>query len=259
MNRKACRFLLLLTLLCFATAGVSFLPAQESSDWFKQLRQLNPSVPGKSIAVVSVDPFVSIAMERRIYAALRRKFDRQIPCRDLAHLEQILDPVVPVHINDRALDDYGLHKGIEIGEAFGAQETVGAGLRRLLRPLELQFEVTASGIEITTPDCAEESLRTRIYDVTPIVLQKKYEKANPENSSEPRRVVLHADYNRCMELLQTTIMPDSWEMVGGPGTMSSYTIGKRCFLVISTTTYVHIGIDTLLNQLNVLGYPQESK
>ena len=53
-----------------------------------------------------------------------------------------------------------------------------------------------------------------------------------------------------MTLIQTTVVPDTWEALGGPSTMSPYT--QNLSLVISTTSEVHDQITELLESLRRL-------
>ena len=53
-----------------------------------------------------------------------------------------------------------------------------------------------------------------------------------------------------MDLIQTTIVPDTWEALGGPSSMSPYP--QNLSLVISTTSDVHDQIADLLESLRRL-------
>ncbi|WP_235934773.1 general secretion pathway protein GspD [Candidatus Laterigemmans baculatus] len=59
-----------------------------------------------------------------------------------------------------------------------------------------------------------------------------------------------ADFDSLMELIETTIEPDTWEALGGPSTMAPYQANLS--LVISTTTDVHEQIADLLESLRRL-------
>ena len=53
-----------------------------------------------------------------------------------------------------------------------------------------------------------------------------------------------------MDLIQTTVVPDTWEALGGPSTMAPYP--QNLSLVISTTSDVHDQIADLLESLRRL-------
>jgi general secretion pathway protein D len=59
-----------------------------------------------------------------------------------------------------------------------------------------------------------------------------------------------ADFDSLMDLIQSTIAPDSWEQLGGPGTMQQYFANLS--LVISTTSDIHDQIADLLESLREL-------
>jgi general secretion pathway protein D len=59
-----------------------------------------------------------------------------------------------------------------------------------------------------------------------------------------------ADFDSLITLIQTTVVPDTWEALGGPSTMSPY--AQNLSLVISTTSEVHDQILELLESLRRL-------
>lgn len=59
-----------------------------------------------------------------------------------------------------------------------------------------------------------------------------------------------ADFQSLIDLIQTTVVPDTWEALGGPSTMAPYP--QNLSLVISTTSEVHDQIADLLDSLRRL-------
>ena len=59
-----------------------------------------------------------------------------------------------------------------------------------------------------------------------------------------------ADFQSLIDLIQTTVVPDTWEALGGPSTMAPYP--QNLSLVISTTSDVHDQITDLLESLRRL-------
>ncbi len=59
-----------------------------------------------------------------------------------------------------------------------------------------------------------------------------------------------ADFDSLIQLIQTTVVPDTWEALGGPSTMAPYP--QNLSLVISTTSDVHDQISDLLESLRRL-------
>lgn len=59
-----------------------------------------------------------------------------------------------------------------------------------------------------------------------------------------------ANFDSLIELIQTTVVPDTWDLLGGPSTMRQYE--QNLSLVISTTSEVHDQIAELLESLRKL-------
>lgn len=59
-----------------------------------------------------------------------------------------------------------------------------------------------------------------------------------------------ADFDSLIELIQTTVSPETWDLLGGPSTMADYP--QNLSLVISTTSDVHDQIVALLESLRKL-------
>lgn len=59
-----------------------------------------------------------------------------------------------------------------------------------------------------------------------------------------------ANFDSLIELIQTTVVPDTWDLLGGPSTMRQYE--QNLSLVISTTSEVHDQISELLESLRKL-------
>ncbi len=66
----------------------------------------------------------------------------------------------------------------------------------------------------------------------------------------PRGGASFADFSQLINLIQTTIEPDSWEALGGTGTIQQYP--QNLSLVISTTSEIHDQIAELLDSLRRL-------
>ena len=69
--------------------------------------------------------------------------------------------------------------------------------------------------------------------------------ASGEKSDEPKRREL-SDAEILIRLVTTTVQPDSWDEVGGPGTISEY----KGLIAISQTREIHEEVERLLNMLH---------
>jgi hypothetical protein len=113
-------------------------------------------------------------------------------------------------------------------------------LRLVLAELDLNFTVRDNVILISTPEDIESRLATRVYPVLDLVTQRKY-----SSTSAPSAAT--ADYDSLIELITATIKPDSWDDVGGPGSIDA--LDNAAVLTISQTRDVHREIENLLGSL----------
>jgi hypothetical protein len=110
-------------------------------------------------------------------------------------------------------------------------------LRLVLRDMELEYTIRDEVLLITTPEDVESQLDTRTYPVLDLVM-------SPGAGSN---VFVGGDYNSLIELITTTIKPDSWDDVGGPGAFDQF--HNAGVLVVSQTQSVHRQIERLLSSL----------
>lgn len=105
-----------------------------------------------------------------------------------------------------------------------------SALRLMLRDLTLTYLVKDEVIQITTMDAAERNLVNQIHflESTGFDLQ-----------------------GNAIQVIETTIAPDTWEAFGGPSTMAPLFVGpyQRPAILISTTTDVHAQISDLFKTL----------
>jgi len=118
----------------------------------------------------------------------------------------------------------------------------GISLRSLLRimlgELNLTFVVRDEVLKITTPETAENQLETRLYPVADLAQAGRIPVVATQMNS---RLQLICD------LISAHIMPDSWDNVGGAGSIVSDDAWG--FLAISHTDEVHEAIEALLATL----------
>ncbi len=104
---------------------------------------------------------------------------------------------------------------------------LGSALRLLLASLELKFFVDDDVLQVTTRDVADGNLKTLTYPVGDLVAK--------------------GDYDSLIEAITSTVSPQTWDEVGGPGVISEV---RNCSsVVISQTFDVHEEIVTLLRAL----------
>ncbi|NNE00381.1 MAG: hypothetical protein HKN47_23935 [Pirellulaceae bacterium] len=93
----------------------------------------------------------------------------------------------------------------------------------MLRKLDLTYTVTGESLEITTIEAIEQRLLNRIYWL--------------EGTG-----FAPGDFQSIIDALQTSIVPDTWEALGGPSTMAPLK-SLRPAIMISTTYSVHEEIE----------------
>ena len=113
-----------------------------------------------------------------------------------------------------------------------------AALRLLLHELNMTYVVENDVLLLTTNEAAETKLATRIYPVSDIL-----DKYRDENGN------VYADFDSLMDGIKSTVAPQTWDEVGGPGSIAKITMGTADALVISQTQDVHEQIVNLLGRL----------
>ena len=137
--------------------------------------------------------------------------------------------------------------------------TLGSALGLILKPLRLGYFVQDEVLKITSQTRMQGPLEVRTYPVADLVvpmpqrvsldMRKKPAKFDPPNPKMVEKVT-RADCDNLIELIATTVEPDSWAEKGGSGSMRSYE--TTLSLVIRQTQKVHEEIHELLDQLRRL-------
>lgn len=116
--------------------------------------------------------------------------------------------------------------------------TLRSALRVLLNDLNLGWTIENEALTITSKTRLEGKLITQAYQVMKL--------AGRENSKEQKEQQLE----RLVELITATVAPDTWEELGGPGSIRTFPGGAS--LVIRQTEGVHTQIQVLLQSLTRL-------
>ncbi|MGE0607487.1 MAG: hypothetical protein AB7O62_10360 [Pirellulales bacterium] len=89
---------------------------------------------------------------------------------------------------------------------------------------------------ITSKEEAESTLKVLLYNVRDLMVQK----------NEGGDV---ADFKTVIHLIESTIEPQSWDEVGGPGTIEPLRVQDEYFVVVDQTPDVHQQIEELLTSI----------
>ncbi len=112
-------------------------------------------------------------------------------------------------------------------------------LHLILKDLKLAWTIRDEVLLITTPEEADSMLETRLYPVLDLVTMTG---TTPDKAMRSEQ-----DYDTLIEAITTTIDPDSWDDVGGPGTVVEYPSAGA--LLISQTEEIHEHVEKVLAAL----------
>lgn len=155
------------------------------------------------------------AMEKRVQSA---RVGLQVVDMPLDQVVRIITQRtgIPVRIDERALEDVGHSAATPV--TFNLPEIAAETLLYLmLKELDLVYVMDTGSIVITTPEEEESNLRTKFYAVEDI-----FNDPNP-------------NYDILIQMLTTCIDPESWEELGGPGSIAPLRNG----VIVSQTHQNH--------------------
>jgi len=193
--------------------------------------------PSGSVGVIVGGPGASQReqqIERALEAPTSLAF-KETPLEDVAHIIH-RQHRIPIHLDRRALDDVGI--GTDTPITFeGRGLSLRSAFRLILRELELTCQVNNDGVLITTPEEAECELTTVIYPVSDLVRFR---------DSEDKE---WSDYDTLINIITSTVAPQSWDCVGGPGAAEGTRYQNTDVLFVSQTQDVHRHIASLLDKM----------
>lgn len=170
--------------------------------------------------------------EAKIWQALAEKTQFDFIERPLA---DVLDEIkqrheIQVQLDNRALEDAGLGSDTPVTRVL-KDISLRSALRLTLGEYELTYVVRDGYLLITSKTEAENMLVSQVYPVADLVATKS-------DFQAPARAARRSDpYRTLMETVKETIAPDTWDDVGGPGSIEAFRNGES--LVISQTSEVH--------------------
>ena len=110
-------------------------------------------------------------------------------------------------------------------------------LDSMLKEKELGWTISKGTLLITSPEEVDDFLETRTYDVSDLPAFR-----NKQGESVP-------DYDNLIDTITTTILPSTWDSVGGPGSIEKYETKGIQALVVNQQWKAHLKIDKLLTDL----------
>ena len=149
-------------------------------------------------------------------------------------LEEVVEIVkdqhgdMPIVIDHAALELAGLSSEDVLITQELDDVSLRAALCVMLRPFDLTVVVTDEILFVTTVEESEQQLRTKVYPIIDLVDSKK-----PETVSK--------SVNMLLDAIHRSVSPESWESVGGTGSMSYF----RGHLIVSQADSCHAQLDRL--------------
>ncbi len=185
--------------------------------------------------------------ETLISAALARPINceyNQTPLADvIKDLEKKLGITVALEI--KALDEVGIGSDTPITIQL-TNISAASALRHLLRRTDptLTFSIRDGALTITTREEAEENLRLRYYDISELAGEISTNRVfHVLQRSSPFSI--DGDAPALVEILTKTVEPDSWDEVGGPGSIEV----RDGIMAVSQTDEIHEQVDAVLTAL----------
>ncbi|MCH7726174.1 MAG: hypothetical protein IH991_06810 [Planctomycetes bacterium] len=157
---------------------------------------------------------------------------------------------IPTLIDERALDDVGFDTDSRF--TFRQHDVrLRDGLKLALRTLQLSFTVRRGGLVITTHEELEYEMITKVYDVRHLVELEPVLIGG--GLGGPTQFAYRYDFDSLINTIVNTIGTDSWEEVGGPGSINPYYTRRMRVIVVAQTYDMYRQIQALLNNLAMHG------
>ncbi len=203
-----------------------------------------------STAVVSGGVSIGAnAAEERIKAALNSPTAINLKDTSLTETAAYISRLhgINVQIDTEAMEDVGLSPDDTLVTANLGGMSLRSALRLILGKYDLTYVIRDEVLMITTPEEAEMQLKTKLYPVTDLVRYK-------DPSGE-----LWTDYDSLIATITSTIQPESWEDVGGPGSISPMSYQDTEVIALRQTDEVHDEITSLFARMRAMAGPRDGK
>jgi hypothetical protein len=250
------------SILCVALVGLlslALLPGHQQLPGISQAQAQEGSE--KTAAAAPGD-----TPEGRIEKALAKPSEldvKELPLRDvIASLEQMTK--VPVILSAKKLEEAAIN--LDTPVTFRVKGiSLKSALRLMLGELGLTYVIEDEVLQITTPEDAGSRLHIRVYDCRELLSMPGTRDGAPKGAGNPGAVpngVAGAGGggfggpppkpvlpDNLVQVVMSTVDPDSWDEVGGPGNAVEY----KGMLVVLQTPDCHAKVEKLLNLMYAAG------
>lgn len=227
-----------------------------------------------------VDGWMMLAAVGLLFSALialvvRSSAPLEAPLAKMAPLEKTLTAKISVSFVDQPLHEILDQLGEKIGCSIvirrkklaesnisldspltmrGKDVVAETLLSEMLAELNLTFHVTGNALIITTQEDASQEMQIRVYDCRdfyPRAGAKGGGSDSGEKSEASKtgdwspRSRHYPDYDPLVDLITTTVAPQSWDEVGGPGSVERY----QGILTVRQTRAIHRELERTLNMM----------
>jgi len=193
--------------------------------------------PARAVDMGGLGPSES---ERRIREALKSPTEIDFVDTRLTDAIQVLKQRhgIEIQFDEAALEELRIATDTPITRRVSGV-SLRSALQLMLRELGLSYVIKDEVLLITSPDAAESAdfMKTTIYPVRDLVLPRGSTHSGPGM----------ADFDALIELIQNTVATDTWQDVGGAGTIEPFE--PNLSLVLSQTQEGHEEIEDLLDRL----------
>ena len=170
--------------------------------------------------------------EETIRRALRKQIEidfNETPLDEVVeHLKKLLK--IEIQLHKRSLGDEGLDIDTPISFQVSGI-SAAAAMDLMLRDLDLTYTIKDNYLQILTESAEEElSLSVKLYDVADLVDD-------------------HDGFDLLIEAITSTISPESWDIVGGPGCIASFNNAGMRVIAVRLTQRMQNDIGKLLADL----------
>jgi hypothetical protein len=158
---------------------------------------------------------------------------RETPLREVvAQLKAQFE--LPIMLSEKSLTDAGIHPDTLVTRQL-YDKPLESILKLVLDELELDYMVHEGVILISTPEEIEspEMMETRVYPVKDLLAVEQGGTAE--------------GISQLIDMIETTVAPESWSAVGGPGSISMFENAES--IVVSQSYRPHRHIEGLLETL----------
>lgn len=212
-------------------------PAEEQALRLRTIHRQVSRLPfNREYRVVPLGDAATVEAYEKIGEALQQPLEEQMtfadtPLRDV--VETFRETLgVPVVVDQRACEEAGIDVDLLI--TFKSHRTTArAALSHILGALDLTSMIRDETLVITTKDAAAQVADVRLY---PLPLS---------SCTQPV-----ADIHALVEMVQNAVAPQTWNTVGGEGSIQPLRDGAATGLIVRQTTEAHAEVEGLLRGLH---------